>query len=163
MVDKVREDIAITLPSDTQVVITRRMKAPRNLVFEAFTKAEHLRNWWGCRQFTVAVCEVDFRVGGEWRITQRSPDGHEHPFRGVYREIARPEKLEYTFIYDVDFIRDHPAVESVTFEERDGWTTLTNTITHGSKAARDGHLQSGMEAGARECMDRLEELVESWR
>lgn len=99
---------------------------------------------------------MDFRP---WRFVLRGRDGQEHPCKGVYREIAPPERLVYTFIYDVPGIREHEAVETLTFEERDGRTTLTNTRVHKTVEARDGHLQAGMEAGASETLDRLAELL----
>jgi uncharacterized protein YndB with AHSA1/START domain len=142
------------------MILTRVFNAPRRLVFEAHTKPEHVSRWWGLRGHTMSVCEMDFRPGGAWRFVLRSPDGREDPFKGVYREIVPPERLVYTFIYDVPGIRDHEAVETLTFEEHDGRTTLTNTMVHKTVEARDGHLQAGMEAGAAETLDRLAELVQ---
>jgi uncharacterized protein YndB with AHSA1/START domain len=156
---KTKSALTITLPSDLEIVMTRTFDAPRQLVFEAHSKPEHIRRWWGPRGSTLPVCEMDFRVGGAWRYVLRLPDGSEHPFKGEYREIARPEKLAYTFIYDVDLIRDHPALETIVFAERDGKTTTISTILHKTREARDGHLQSGLEEGAAETMHRLEEFL----
>ena len=155
-----RHQLQLSLPSSNEVKLVREFDAPRELVFLAFTRPEHIQRWWGCRLFEMTTCEMDFRVGGEWQFVQRSPDGQVHPFKGEYLEIVPNEKLVYTFIYDVDFIRDFPATETVTFEERDGRTILTNTVLHQTQESRDGHLNSGMESGATESMDRLEELVE---
>jgi uncharacterized protein YndB with AHSA1/START domain len=149
----------VTLPSDREIRITRTFAAPRRLVFEACTRPEHLRRWWGPRGTTITHHEMDFRVGGRWRFVLRGPDGAEHPFCGEYREIDPPGRFAQTFVYDVPVIRDHPAVETATFDERAGHTTLTITILHGSKEARDGHLHSGMESGVAESHDRLEELL----
>lgn len=149
----------ITLPSDREIRITRTFAAPRRLVFEACTKPEHFRRWWGPRNTSITHFEMDFRVGGKWRFVLQGPDGSEHPFCGEYRVIDPPEQFAQTFVYDVPFIRDHPAVETATFDEHDGHTTLTITILHGSKEARDGHLQSGMESGMNESHERLEELL----
>jgi uncharacterized protein YndB with AHSA1/START domain len=143
------------------MVLTRVFDAPRRLVFEAYSKPEHVSRWWGPRNQTVIVCEMDFRPGGAWRFVLRGPDGQEHPFKGVYREIAPPERLVFTFIYDVPGIRDHEALETLVFEEHDGKTTLTSTIVHKTVEARDGHLHAGMEAGASETLDRLAELVQA--
>ncbi|MBX3424827.1 MAG: SRPBCC domain-containing protein [Pirellulales bacterium] len=151
----------ITLPSDEEVRITRVLAAPRELVFEAMTKAEHVRNWWGCGAFEMTVCEMDVRVGGQWRYVQREPGGREHPFKGEYLQIVAPERLVYTFVYDVDMIRDFPAVETIELEERDGLTIATCTVKHLNRESRDGHLYSGMDSGARESMNRLETLLES--
>lgn len=151
--------LTVTLPSDLEIVLTRVFNAPRRLVFEAHTTPEHVRRWWGCRDSTLTVCEMDFHVGGAWRYVIKMSDGSEHPFKGVYREIVPPERLAYTFIYDVDFIRDHEALETITFDERNGKTTLKSTILHKTREARDGQLQSGMEIGAAETLNRLEEYL----
>ena len=153
--------LTIALPSEKEVILRRVFSAPRTLVFKAMTQPEHVRNWWGCKAFTMTVCEMDFRVGGSWRFVQRAPDGSEHPFRGDYLEIVEPERVVQTFIYDVDGIRDFPATETVTLVEQDGRTILTNRIEHLNQRARDGHFYSGMEMGATESMNRLEELVAS--
>jgi uncharacterized protein YndB with AHSA1/START domain len=141
------------------IVMTRVFDAPPRLVFEAYSKPEHVSRWWGPGDHTLFVCEMDFRPGGVWRFVLRGPDGRERPFKGVYREIAPPDRLVYTFIYDVEGIRDHEAVETLTFEWRDGKTTLTNTVLHKTVEARDGHLQAGMETGASETLDRLAEVL----
>ena len=151
----------IAEPGEPTMALMRVFDAPRRLVFEAHTKPEHVSRWWGRKDHTLCVCEMDFRPGGAWRFVLRGPDGQEHPFKGVYREIVPPERLVYTFIYDVPGIRDHEAVETLTFEERDGRTTLTNTMVHETVEARDGHLQAGMEAGASETLDRLAELLQT--
>lgn len=151
--------MTVTLPSDLEIVLTRDFDAPRALVFEAFTKCEHLKRWWGTRDSELAVCEMDFRVGGAWRKVVRMSDGSEHPFKGEFREIVPPKRLSETLIYDVDFARDFPALETLVLEERNGMMTVTATVLHKTKEGRDGHLQSGMEAGAAECYDRLEELL----
>jgi len=151
--------MTLTLPSDLEIVLTRVFDAPRRLVFEAHTKPEHVRRWWGPRGSTLAVCEMDFRPGGAWRFVLRAPDGQDYPFKGVYREILPPERLVYTFVYDVEGIREHEALETLSFEEHDGKTTLTSRVLHKTVAARDGHLQSGMESGAAETWDRLAEHI----
>jgi uncharacterized protein YndB with AHSA1/START domain len=149
----------VTLPSDTEIRITRLFRYPRELVWSATTKPEHLANWWGPRGYTLASCQVDFRVGGKWRLVLLRPDGSEDPFCGEYREIVPVERLVQTFVYDVPFVRDHPSVETATYEDHNGQTLLTVTIAHDSKEARDGHLQSGMESGLTESHDRLDELL----
>lgn len=124
-------------------------------------KPEHVARWWGLRDQKLTVCEMDFRPGGAWRFVLRGADGQEHPFKGVYREITPPERLVYTFTYDVPGIRDHEALETLTFEEHDGRTTLTNVMAHKTVEALDGHLKAGMEAGASETCDRLAEILET--
>ncbi len=151
--------LTVTLPSDTEIQLTRDFDFPRDLVFEAFTKCEHYAHWWGLRDMTLAECEMDFRPGGKWRRVVRMADGTPHPFCGEFLEIVRPEKIAQTMVYDVDYIRDFPSTETLVLTESNGKTTLTATIKHLSKEARDGHLQSGMEAGAAISYERLEELL----
>lgn len=153
--------LKLTMPSDREIKLVREFDVPRRLVFEAFSKPEYIRQWWGPRAFTMTDCEMDFRPTDAWRFVHRAPDGQEHPFKGVYKEIVRPERLEYTFIYDVEGYRDYEAVETVTLEEHDGRTIATDVVAYPSKEARDGQLCSGMEAGAAESMDRLEELLKT--
>ena len=151
--------IKVTLPSDKEIVLTREFNAPRSLVFEAFVKAEHLRLWWGRTGSTLTVCEVDLRPGGTWRYVTRNANGSEHPFRGEYREIVPPERLVYTFMYDVDGFRDPGGLVQDVFLDNGGKTTLVETMYFPSQHARDETLSSGMVAGAEETLDRLAELL----
>ncbi|MGQ0569131.1 MAG: SRPBCC domain-containing protein [Armatimonadota bacterium] len=120
---------------------------------------EYIPQWWGPRRITTEVVEADVRPGGAWRFLSRDADGKEHPFRGVYREIVPPKKMVWTFVYDVPPINQFESVETMTLEERDGRTYMTAISAHGSKEARDGMVQSGMEEGAAETYDRLEDLL----
>ena len=150
----------LTLPSDTEIVITRVFDAPPPLVFAAWTKPEHVRNWWGLRGTHLAVCEIDLRPGGAYRFVERDPDGNDFPFEGEFREIEPPSRLVYTQAYDVEPYAGHPAVMTITFEARAGGKTLmTNTSVYESREFRDGLIESGMEWGMRETLDRLEELL----
>lgn len=146
-------------PGQRTIVIKRMFDAPRHLVFEASTKPEHLLRWWGLRCSTLTECQVDLRPGGRWRFVQRMPDGSEHGFGGTYREVVPPERLVQTFCYDG--FPDAEAVETATYEEKNGKTLLTVTVLHKSVENRDGHVASGMEAGAAESHDRLAELLAS--
>jgi len=152
-------ELKVTLPSDLEIQLVREFDAPARLVFEASTKPEYVKQWWGPHGTSLSVCEIDFRVGGEWRYVVRSQDGSEAPFRGVYREIVPAERVSYTWIYDVPPFDQFEAIETVVLEERDGRTIATTTVLHQTKEARDGHVQSGMERGAAETLDRLEELL----
>jgi uncharacterized protein YndB with AHSA1/START domain len=150
--------LTLTLPSDREIVMTRVFNAPRELVFEAHSKPEHIKRWWGPRGYTVPVCDMDFRTGGAWRFVTRGPDGKEDAFRGEFREIVPPEKITWTFEWEG--LPGHISVETLTFEDVGGKTKLTATSVFDSKEDRDGMIESGMEAGARETWDRLAELVE---
>jgi len=151
--------LKVTTPSDREVVMTRVFDAPRRLVFEAFSKPELLKRWFGPRGWSLVVCEVDFRVGGGFRFVLRGPDGREMGMRGVYREIVPPERSVHMESFD-----DYPGSDSqVTgvFVEQGGKTTLTTTVLYSSKEVRDIVLKSGMEHGAAESYDRLAELLAS--
>ena len=145
-------------PSDREIVLTRLFDAPRALVFEAMTKPEHVRRWWGIldEHHSVPVCEIDLRLGGTWRFLGKGPRG-EFGFHGAYREIVPPERIVFTEIFD-----PFPDVESVVtavFTEERGKTRLTVTCLYPSKEVRDIVIGTGMERGAGISYDRLEELV----
>jgi uncharacterized protein YndB with AHSA1/START domain len=152
-------ELKVTLPSDLEIQLVREFDAPTRLVFEASHKPEYVKQWWGPHGTSLPVCEIDFRVGGEWRYVIRNEDGSEASFRGVFREIEPPHRVSYTWIYDVPPFNQFEAIETVVLEEREGRTIATTTVVHQTKEARDGHVQSGMERGAAETLDRLEELL----
>ena len=149
--------LEITLPSDTEMIMTRTFDAPRTVVFDAHTNREHIRHWWGPRGYDVKSCEIDLRPGGAWRFVQKGPDGTEHGFRGEFREVVRPERFTWTFEYEG--APGHVSLETIALEERDGKTYLTSTSRFDSKEDRDGMLASGMESGANETYDRLDEYL----
>ena len=147
-----------TTPSDREIRLTRLFDAPRHLVFDAMTKPEHVRRWWGILddQHSVTVCEIDLRVGGAWRFVGRGPKG-EYAFYGVYREIKPPDRLVFTEIYAP--FPDGESVCTVVLTEEEGKTRFTLTAMYDSLATRDMVLQSGMEKGAALSYDRLEEVA----
>lgn len=151
-------ELTITTPSDREIVMTRELNAPRDLVFEVHTSCEHMSRWWGPRKYEVTSCEIDFRPGGKWRIVHRGPDGDEHAFRGEFREIERPERIVWTFEYEG--FPGQISVEELTLEEHDGRTKLAARALYDSGEARDAMLQSGMSDGARETYERLDEYLE---
>ena len=148
--------LKVTTPSDREIVMTRVFHAPRQMVFDAFCKPGLLKRWFGPRGWSLVVCEVDFRVGGGFRFVLRGPNGKDMGMRGVYREIAAPERTVHMESFD-----DYPGESQVTaaFIEKDGRTTMTATILYDSKEIRDAVIQSGMEHGAAESYDRLAELL----
>jgi uncharacterized protein YndB with AHSA1/START domain len=154
MVAKTSSALTVTLPSDHEIVLTRVFDAPRELVFEAMTKPEHVVHWFGPHGWTLSVCEIDFRPGGRWRYVISRPNARNMGMSGVYREIARPERIVSTESFD-----DYPgeSVNTGILFEKDGKTTVTNTIVHASREVRDAVIQSGMEVGAGETFDRLAE------
>jgi uncharacterized protein YndB with AHSA1/START domain len=153
--------LIITTPTDREIVLTRSLDAPRSLVFEAWTTPEHVRRWWGCGDFPMTVCEIDLRVGGAWRYVISGPNGDEHGFHGAYREVVAPARLVHTHIYEP--MPQHGALNTVLFEARGGRTTVIETVLHQTQEARDGHLYSGMEAGAAVQALRLEAYLETMK
>ncbi|HMC36828.1 MAG TPA: SRPBCC family protein [Actinomycetota bacterium] len=150
--------LEVTTPSDREIASTRIFDAPRELVFEAHSSCEHMSNWWGPRRYEVSSCEMDFRPGGTWRIVHKGSEGEIPAFRGEFREIVRPERIVWTFEWEG--MPGHVSVQTATFEEHDGKTVLTATVVFDSVEDRDGMLQSGMEEGAAETYDRLDEYLE---
>jgi uncharacterized protein YndB with AHSA1/START domain len=151
----------VTLPTDEQILITREFDAPRHLVWEAYTKPEHIRRWWHAKRGEMTVADVDLRVGGAWRYVMVTEDGFEVAFHGEFREIVPNERIVTTEVYEG--MPDAAALDTATFAETDGRTTLTILVEHTSKAHRDAHIDSGMEDGLQDALDLLEELAVSLR
>jgi uncharacterized protein YndB with AHSA1/START domain len=151
--------LKITTPSDREIAMTRVFDAPRRLVYEAYTKPELLKRWLGVHNgWTLAVCEIDLKVGGTYRYVWRHPDGMEMGMRGVYRELVPSERVVATEKFDQPWYEGE-AVGTVTFDEQDGKTTLTMTILYASKDIRDAVLQSPMEQGVAAGFNKLAELL----
>jgi uncharacterized protein YndB with AHSA1/START domain len=144
-------------PGTHDIIITRSFDAPRELVFKAFTEADAVRQWWGQRSTETIIDEFEARAGGRWRLVERDGEGNEYGFHGVYHEATAPERIVYTF--EFEGMPGHVLLETVTFEEQDGRTLMTDVSVFQSVADRDGMLQSGMESGAAESMDRLDEYL----
>ena len=142
---------------DRELVITRMFDAPRELVFKACSSCEHLGKWLGPRDMTMVSCEMDFRAGGKYRYVQRAADGVDYAFKGDIREIVPPERIVQTFEFEL--MPGHISEETLTLEELDGKTKLMVTSRFDSVDDRDGIIQSGMEVGARQSYDRLEEYI----
>jgi len=151
----------VTLPSDTEVQITREFDAPKHLVYRAWTTPELIRRWWAGERGVVTVVEVDLRVGGAWRYVMTANGGFEVAFRGVYREVVPNERVVCTEIYEA--FPDTEAVVTNTFTEAEGRATLTILVQHPSRATRDAHIDSGMEGGMQESMQHLEQVARSLR
>jgi uncharacterized protein YndB with AHSA1/START domain len=138
--------------SDEDVRVTRTFDAPRNLVFDAWTKPELLRRWLGNEPDELIVCDVDLRVGGTYRFVWRTREGGEMGLGGVYREVVANERIVVTENFDppYDEMFGGEAVTTTVFEERDGKTTLTSTTRYRSRESRDGAVAMGNEEGATE-------------
>jgi uncharacterized protein YndB with AHSA1/START domain len=151
----------VATPTDREIAMTRVFNAPRHLVFGALSKPELVKQWLlGPPGWTMPVCEIDLRVGGAYRFQWRGPDGTEMGTRGVFREIASPERFVATERFDDPW---YPGESLVTYvlTEQAGKTTLTLTVLYESREARDAVLKSGMEKGVAMSYDRLEQLLAS--
>jgi uncharacterized protein YndB with AHSA1/START domain len=151
----------VTLPSDTQILITREFAAPRHLVYRAWTTPELIKRWWHAKRGKMTVAEVDLRVGGRWRYVMIADGGLEVAFHGEYREIVPNERLVSTEVFEL--VPDAEAVDTLTLTEQGGHTTLTILVQHQTKAHRDAHLESGMEAGLQDALDLLEQVAAKLR
>ena len=153
------DTFTVTTPSDCEIRMTRLFDAPRQLVFEALTKPEHVRRWWGILDagHSVPVCEIDLRPGGQWRFIGRGPTGDIPAFFGVFREIVPPERLVQTECYEP--FPDAESVVTTLLTEEDGKTRVTVTSVYPSKDVRDMVLRTGMEKGAAISYDRLEDVA----
>lgn len=153
-----RSGLEVTLPSDREILMTRIFDAPPHLVFEAFTRPELVRQWWCCVEgFTMTVCDIDLRIGGRYRFAMVGPDGVEHAFRGVYKEIAPGKRLVHTETYEM--FPDAESLITSTFDDRFGQTLYASVSAYPSTEVRDMVIKSGMEEGVRLGFDRLEEVV----
>jgi len=156
------DSFLVTTPSDHEVKMTRLFDAPRERVFEAMTRPEHVKNWWGRlgEGYSVPVCQIDLRPGGAWRFVNRHPHG-EAIFYGEYREIVPPSKLVYTEIF-----ADYPDTVSLItalFTSEGKKTRYTATCAYPSKEVRDIVMSTGMEKGAALSYDQLEVLLHALR
>jgi uncharacterized protein YndB with AHSA1/START domain len=154
----------VTLPKETEILITREFEAPRHLVYRAYTTPDLIKRWWSGDRGEVTSVEVDLRVGGRWRYAMRATEGFEVAFHGEYREIVPNERLVTTEVYEgIPNGEAAGAVVTTTFAEKDGRTTLTSLIQLPSQEVRDAIINSGMEGGLQEAFDHLEQVVASLR
>jgi uncharacterized protein YndB with AHSA1/START domain len=152
----------VTLPADDQILVTREFAAPKHLVYRAWTTPELVRRWWHANRGDVTVCEIDLRVGGAWRSVMVTPEGFEIGFHGVYREIVPDERIVSTEVYEGAPGGDEGGtVNTATFTEDDGRTTLALLVQAPSREIRDMIMGSGMEAGLQDALDLAEQIAVS--
>lgn len=149
----------VTLPTDTQILITRDFDAPARLVWHAYTTPELVKRWWAGEKGTVTSAEIDLRVGGTWRYVMAADAGFEVGFHGEYREIEAPGHLVNTEIYEG--APEGLGVITTTLTETDGRTTLTQLCEYGVREVRDAVIDSGMEGGMQDSLDALEQVAVS--
>ena len=157
----------LTLPTDEQILITREFDAPKHLVYKAFTTPELVKRWWHAKRGEMTVCEIDLRVGGQWRYAMVTDDGFEVGFHGEYREVVPNERVVSTEIYEglPEGVSDEEGttVNTATFAEEDGRTTLTILVQASNRTSRDAIIESGMEDGLQDALDLLEQVAISLR
>jgi uncharacterized protein YndB with AHSA1/START domain len=156
----------VTLPTDEQILITREFDAPGNLVYEAYTTPELVRRWWHAKRGEMTICEIDLRVGGKWRYVMVAEGGFEVGFHGEYREIVPNERIVSTEVYEGAPQGEGPeqgTLNTATFTEADGRTTLEILVQAPSKEIRDAIVDSGMEDGLQDALDLLDEVAASLR
>ena len=154
-----RHSAVVTLPTDTQILITREFDAPRHLVYRAWTTPELVRRWWHAQRGEMTVAEIDLRVGGHWRYAMMAHGEFEVAFHGEFREVVPDERIVRTEIYEA--FPEAPALSTETFTEADGRTVLTILVDHERREHRDAHVQSGMEDGLQDALDLVEEIIAS--
>jgi uncharacterized protein YndB with AHSA1/START domain len=157
----------VTLPTEEQILITREFDAPKHLVWQAFTTPELVKRWWNAKRGEMTVAEIDLQVGGKWRYVMVTADGFEVGFHGEYREIVPGERIVSTETYEgvppEVSEEDATTINTASFEEADGRTTLTILMQASSKESRDAIIASGMEDGLQDALDLLEEVAASLR
>jgi uncharacterized protein YndB with AHSA1/START domain len=152
----------VELPTDEQILITREFDAPKHLVYKAYTTPELVKRWWSGQKGEVTLAEIDLRVGGKWRWVMVAGEGFEVAFHGEYQEIVPNERLVSTEIYEIPDQGDSPpTVNTATFTETDGRTTLTVLVECPTKELRDTIIDSGMESGMQGSYDALERVAAS--
>ena len=154
-----RRTAVVTLPADTQILITREFDAPRHLVFLAWTTPELIKRWWSGGRGEVTAADVDLRPGGRWRYVLAAGDGTEAAFHGEYLQIVPDERIVSTEVYEA--IPDAEAVTTLMLTEMGGRTRLTMLVQHTSRENRDRHLEYG--DSLQQAMDRLERAAISAR
>jgi len=154
----------VTLPTDEQILITREFDAPKHLVYKAWTTPELVKRWWSADRGEVTLAEIDLRVGGMWRYVMVATGELEVGFHGEYREIIPNERIVTTEVFEgIPGVPGGEAMNTLTFTEVDGRTTLEILAEHTDKETRDMVINTGMEAGMQEAMDHLEQVAVSLR
>jgi len=153
------DTVLIANPGEPMFVVTRTFNAKARLVWEAWTRPEYMKRWYGNSCMTLEICEMDVRPGGAWRRVLRMTDGSSIGFHGVYKEMEPPHRIVFTEVFEP--VPEHPSVVTVVLTERDGKTAVRVEQLHDSVQSRDMHIASGMEPGMREALDRLDAFLTS--
>ncbi|HYI99863.1 MAG TPA: SRPBCC family protein [Thermoleophilaceae bacterium] len=155
--DQQTRTATLTKPTDREIHVEREFDAPRDRVFAAYTDPELIPRWWGPRDTSTRVDQMDVETGGSWRFAVRTSDGSETGFRGTYREVTPPERIVQTFEWEG--MPGYVSVETAVFEDLGDRTKVVTTSIFHTTEERDGMLDSGMERGMNETFERLDELL----
>ena len=164
MVKTSKGSAVVTVPSDTEILITREFDASRHLIYKAWTTPELVKRWWHANRGKCTSTEIDLRVGGKWRWVMVTDDGFEVAFHGEYREIVPGERLVYTEVYEGAPLAEdgeEAALNTVTLTEKNGRTRVTTLVQTRSREVRDAIINSGMEAGMQDAYDLMEQVAVS--
>ncbi|NDL58070.1 SRPBCC domain-containing protein [Phytoactinopolyspora mesophila] len=150
--------LTVATPTATEIVLTRKFAAGRELLFETLTRPDLLRRWYGARGWTLVECQIDLREGGTWRFVSRGPDGEEMGQRGEYRQIDPPARLVFTEVFDN---QSYPGETLIAHQlsETEEVTTLRTVVRYASQAARDKVLRYPMARGLSEAYTRLDQVL----
>ena len=152
--------LEVETPSDNEIRMTRAFAAPRDIVFEAWTRPELVKRWLWAFDWPMTHCEIDLKVGGGLRYVWRSEEkGTEMGLSGVFREIEPPVRIVHTELFDEDWTGGETRVTTL-FDERDGRTIVTTTVLYASTEARDSALQTGMKEGLADCYGKLDRFLD---
>jgi len=155
----------LTLPTETQMLITREFDAPKHLVYRACTEAELIKRWWSGERGKVTSAEIDLRVGGTWRYVMLANEGFEVAFHGTFREIVPNERTVTTEVFEgvpaigLPGSDEEGTLNTTTFEDLDGRTRMTVLVECHTREVRDAIIESGMEVGMQEAYDKLEQVA----
>jgi uncharacterized protein YndB with AHSA1/START domain len=151
----------VTLPTDEEILITREFDVPKHLVYKAWTTPDLVKRWWHANRGEATVAEIDLRVGGRWRYAMVTEDGFEVAFHGEYREIVPNERIVSTEVYEgaQGEGAEQGTLNTATFTEADGRTTVTILVQAPTKEIRDAIIDSGMEDGLQDALDLLEQVA----
>lgn len=151
------DTVTITLPTETEVVVSRQFDAPKAMVFDALTKPDLIKRWYGPDGWSLDVCDIDLKVGGKWRFVLRRPDGKVIGQQGVYQEIVRPDRIVNTESWE-DWDPGETLV-TVLFAEQNGRTTMTSSMRFPSREVRDIVVKNGLDKNLHQTYDKLAEVL----
>ncbi|MFD3163941.1 SRPBCC family protein [Herpetosiphon sp. NSE202] len=152
-----KHSAVITLPTDTQIQISRDFNVPKELVYRAWTTPELVKRWWSAGHGTVTIADIDLKIGGMWRWVTVTDTGFEVAFHGEYRELIPNQRLVCTEVYEA--MPEGEALNSLSFSDREGGSSLTLLVQHSCQEHRDAHVNSGMESGMQSALAMLEAIA----